>query len=92
MSVDALAIEGEGGVADPAAQRKRMRRLFHDMRGPLNVVIGMTELLVNGEVDPSSPQHREFLNDVLAAGRRLLALVNDVSTSVEADPEGGLPK
>ena len=92
--MEAKVEEGEvnGGGPDPVADRKRLKRLFHDMRGSLNVVIGMSELLVSGAVDPAAPQHQEFLADVLTAGRRLLELVDEFSSSADRGAENGQPK
>jgi len=42
----------------------------------------MGDLLVRGEVDPASPQHMEFLRDILQAGQRLLELVDGAARVV----------
>ena len=55
-----------------------LANMSHELRTPLNAIIGFAELLHDGAVDPSSPQHREFLNDILSSGRHLLQLINDV--------------
>jgi CheY-like chemotaxis protein len=52
--------------------------MSHELRTPLNAIIGFAELLVDGAVPPDSPQHREFLGDILSSGRHLLQLINDV--------------
>ncbi|HSD89385.1 MAG TPA: response regulator, partial [Kofleriaceae bacterium] len=49
-----------------------------ELRTPLNAILGFAELLHDGQVDPSSPQHKEFLGDILTSGRHLLQLINDV--------------
>lgn len=81
--------ERAGPGCDAPAEQQRLARLFHDMRGPLNVVIGMTDLLVRGEVDPGSTQHMEFLRDILESGQRLLELVDGASRSVGKAPPRG---
>src|SRR5205085_11141761 len=55
-----------------------LANMSHELRTPLNAIIGFAELLHDGQVDPESPQHREFLGDILASGRHLLQLINDV--------------
>jgi signal transduction histidine kinase len=55
-----------------------LANMSHELRTPLNAIIGFTELLHDGQVDPSSPVHNEFLGDILASGRHLLQLINDV--------------
>ena len=55
-----------------------LANMSHELRTPLNAIIGFAELLHDGQVDPASPQHREFLGDILTSGRHLLQLINDV--------------
>ena len=55
-----------------------LANMSHELRTPLNAIIGFAELLHDGHVDPVSPQHQEFLGDILASGRHLLQLINDV--------------
>jgi PAS domain S-box-containing protein len=55
-----------------------LANMSHELRTPLNAIIGFAELLYDGQVDPASPQHQEFLGDILTSGRHLLQLINDV--------------
>jgi len=55
-----------------------LANMSHELRTPLNSIIGFADLLHDGEVPPDSPQHREFLADILKSGRHLLQLINDV--------------
>jgi PAS domain S-box-containing protein len=55
-----------------------LANMSHELRTPLNAIIGFSELLYGGAVDPSSPEHGEFLGDILTSGRHLLQLINDV--------------
>ena len=55
-----------------------LANMSHELRTPLNAIIGFSELLHDGRVDPTSPQHKEFLGDVLASARHLLQLINDI--------------
>ncbi len=52
--------------------------LSHQLRTPLNSVIGFSELLVDEKVGALNPEQREYLNDILASGRHLLDLMIDV--------------
>lgn len=52
--------------------------MSHELRSPLNGIIGFTELLYDGKLGPVSAEHREFLGDILSSGRHLLQLINDV--------------
>jgi CheY-like chemotaxis protein len=55
-----------------------LANMSHELRTPLNAIIGFAELLHDGQVDPASPTHKEFLSDILTSGRHLLQLINDV--------------
>jgi PAS domain S-box-containing protein len=52
--------------------------MSHELRTPLNTIIGFSELLFYGRVIPDSPEHHEFLGDILTSSRHLLQLINDV--------------
>jgi signal transduction histidine kinase len=52
--------------------------LAHDLRSPLNSIIGFSSLLREHKVDPASPEHDEFLDHVLTSARELLQLINDL--------------
>lgn len=55
-----------------------LANMSHELRTPLNAIIGFAQLLHDCRVDASSPQHREFLGDILSSGRHLLQLINDI--------------
>ncbi len=55
-----------------------LANMSHELRTPLNAIIGFAELMHDGHVEPGSPTYREFLGDILASGRHLLQLINDV--------------
>ncbi len=51
--------------------------MSHELRTPLNAIIGFSELMHDGKVTDAAHQ-QEFLGHVLASGRHLLQLINDV--------------
>lgn len=55
-----------------------LSRMSHEMRTPLNAVIGFTQLLLNRPGAPSTEEVREYAEHVLRAGEHLLAMTNDV--------------
>jgi signal transduction histidine kinase len=55
-----------------------LAHMSHELRTPLNAIIGFAEVLLDGIVEPTSPEHNEFLGDILMSGRHLLRLINDV--------------
>jgi PAS domain S-box-containing protein len=60
------------------AKTEFLSRMSHEMRTPLNAVIGFSQLLRShpGELDRRSVD--EYADHVLRAGQHLLALINDV--------------
>ena len=68
------------GLRDEAEQASRAKSAFlanmsHEIRTPLNAIIGMNELLLS---EATTPLQAERLGKVGAAGRHLLAIVNDI--------------
>jgi signal transduction histidine kinase len=55
-----------------------LARMSHELRTPLNGIIGLCQLMHDGEVGPVSADHKEFLEDVLASSTHLHRLVNDL--------------
>jgi len=52
--------------------------MSHELRTPLNGIIGFSELLIDEKPGPLNGKQKEYLTDVLASGRHLLQLINDV--------------
>ncbi|HTA77170.1 MAG TPA: PAS domain S-box protein [bacterium] len=63
-----------------------LANMSHELRTPLNAIIGFSELMYHEKVGPLSPDHKEYLGDILTSARHLLQLINDVLdiTKVEA--------
>ncbi len=69
------------GALSAAEQSERSQKQFfsvmsHDMRTPLNIIIGMTNLALQSENDPV--KIRDYLNKIGGASQQLLALINDI--------------
>jgi protein-histidine pros-kinase len=55
-----------------------LANMSHELRTPLNGIIGFSEVLVDGKAGSVNAEQQEYLNDILASGRHLLQLINDV--------------
>ena len=60
-----------------------LSRMSHDIRTPLNAIIGMTNLADWESEDPQKV--REYLKKIESSGEYLLGLVNDIFDSVKID-------
>jgi signal transduction histidine kinase len=76
----AQALETENLRIQEASRLKSefLANMSHELRTPLNSIIGFADLLYDGEIEFDSPQHDEFLGDILKSSRHLLKLINDV--------------
>ncbi|MEW1952874.1 response regulator [Terrabacter sp. NPDC080008] len=52
--------------------------MSHELRTPLNAVIGFSEVLLERMFGELNDRQEEYLQDILAAGRHLLALLGDI--------------
>ena len=52
--------------------------MSHELRTPLNAVIGFSEVLLEKMFGDVNAKQEEYLNDILASGRHLLSLINDI--------------
>jgi len=52
-----------------------MATMSHEVRTPMNAVIGMTELLLHTDLDE---RQQGYLNTVRNSGRSLLRVINDI--------------
>lgn len=59
--------------------------LSHDLRTPLNGVIGFTILMREGKIGALSPDQHECLGDILTCAHDLLQAVNDISDLGKAE-------
>jgi signal transduction histidine kinase/ActR/RegA family two-component response regulator len=60
------------------AKSEFLSRMSHEMRTPLNAVIGFSQLLLKRAAAPEPTEVRDYAEHVLRAGERLLAMTNDV--------------
>jgi PAS domain S-box-containing protein len=55
-----------------------LANMSHELRTPLNAILGFGELLHDGIVTSDMPQYQDFVGDIVASGRHLLQLINDI--------------
>ena len=72
------------------AKSEFLSRVSHEMRTPLNAVIGFTQLLRLSSHDVSAATVAQYTGHILAAGEHLLALINDL-LDLQRLEGGGMP-
>ncbi len=75
-----VELEEQNRLAQEANRLKSefLANMSHELRSPLNGIIGFAELMHLGKVGPVSPEHKEYLGDILSSSRHLLQLINDI--------------
>lgn len=71
-----LVLQKQG--TDPTRQPLELYHLSHDLRGPLNSILGFTELLKEGIEGPINETQEADLAAIYQSARNLLALINNV--------------
>jgi len=77
------ALERANDLAEQAHHANRAKNRFlanmsHELRTPLNAVIGLSDLLADDAFGAIPEEAKAASRDILASGRHLLSLVNDV--------------
>ncbi len=75
-----------GAAAANGAKSEFLATMGHEMRTPLNAVIGFSELIAREQLGPlNEPQYREFAAEILNNGRSLLTIINDILMLVKSE-------
>lgn len=94
---EAEALRLEKARVEQASRDKSafMARLSHELRTPMNAVLGFTQLLQTDGAEPPSARQLGRLQRIADAGAHMLALVDDLLELARADaaerPEIGAP-
>jgi PAS domain S-box-containing protein len=68
-------------LADRAATAKAdlLARISHEVRTPLNAIIGFAEVMIGERFGPlGNERYVEYMKDIRASGERVIAIINDL--------------
>lgn len=61
------------------ANKALLETLSHDLRTPLNTIIGFADMMEGETLGPiNEPTYREYISDINSAGRSMLTIINDL--------------
>ena len=60
------------------AKSEFLAHMSHELRTPLNVIIGFSELMLDGVAGEVNGEQKQCLSDILSGGHHLLSLINDI--------------
>ena len=73
--VEELTRQKELAIKSAKLRKEFLAKTSHEIRTPLNPILLLTTLLLESDL---TPQQKEYLNAIRAAGDTLLAVVNDI--------------
>ena len=69
------------------SENRDLKSISHDLRTPLNVIIGMCQFLERDQKTPLSPMHRDAVDRMDRNARSLLQSINRLLESLRAGQE-----
>ncbi|TQL17489.1 phospho-acceptor domain-containing protein [Zymomonas mobilis] len=75
--------------------RDSLRQLMHELRNPLNAIVGFAEMIEHQMLGPVGKAYRYYASDITRQGQRLLQAVDDLNLAADdsashqpSEPEG----
>jgi signal transduction histidine kinase len=91
-NVTAITTAGYSSAAGRDTVTSQLADLSHELRTPLNSVIGLSTILAREVYGPLTDKQSEFIAQIEASGRHLLAVVANILDIAKADAETLIPE
>jgi signal transduction histidine kinase len=69
----------EPGIKEPRSIVSCDEKTFHDLRSSLNIIMGYTELLLEGLLGKMTDEQRESVGDIMNTSRHMQSVLDQVS-------------
>src|SRR5690606_10740685 len=74
----ALVERNEALVASDRLKNQFIGHVSYELRTPLQTIIGFSDLLANPHFGALNDKQREYLSDIVASSKTLLAIIDDI--------------
>lgn len=83
---DELAAARRRAETAATAKSDAIGRISHDIRTPLNAIIGFADVMIGEQFGPvGNPRYLEYLRDIRASGERVAGLIDDMGNLSRAE-------
>lgn len=62
-------------ISAKKAEERFLANMSHEIRTPMNTIVGMTEILLRGDL---TEDQKEYLNHIKSSGNALVSIINDI--------------
>jgi hypothetical protein len=88
-SRDAPSVLAAPEAADALADPDSLRELVHEIKTPLNAIIGFAEIIDGQYLGPADRRYRERAGEIVAQARLLLTAIDDLDFAAKVHMAGG---
>lgn len=82
---EVAAMPDESGLFGSNLPAESLRQLVHELKTPLNAIIGFAELIEGQYMGPAGSQYRGRAGEIVEQARRLLGAVDDLDTAARIE-------